>query len=272
MRTVLKYPGSKQKIAKELVSFIPLHRSYVEPYFGSGAVFFNKDPSAIETINDLDNDIPNLFRCIRKDPERLSKEVAAIPYSRYEYEMAFREETADDFERAVTFLIKCWMGYGFRIGSRVGWKNDVHGREGMYALREWYKLPERILIAAERLRAAQIENRPALEVIRRFNYPDVFMYIDPPYLKYTRLSQRKQYKYEMLESEHIDLLEELQETDAMVMISGYESDLYNEMLAGWEKRYFRSNNEYGGTVMETVWMNFQPAMVQMTMERFLKEE
>lgn len=90
MNAVLKYPGSKWRIAKEIASMIPHHHSYVEPYFGSGAVFFNKSPSAIETINDLDNDVPNLFRCIRENPDRLASMVAAIPYSRYEYESAYR--------------------------------------------------------------------------------------------------------------------------------------------------------------------------------------
>lgn len=71
MKAVLKYPGSKWRIAQNIISMIPNHHSYLEPYFGSGAVFFTKDPSAIETINDLDNDIPNLFKCIRNDPERL---------------------------------------------------------------------------------------------------------------------------------------------------------------------------------------------------------
>ena len=56
MNTVLRYPGSKWRIADQLVSNIPEHKSYLEPYFGSGAVLFNKPPSPIETINDLDDE------------------------------------------------------------------------------------------------------------------------------------------------------------------------------------------------------------------------
>lgn len=73
MRTVLKYPGSKWNIAPQLVELIPEHHSYVEPFFGSGAVLFNKPASDIETINDLDSDVVNLFRCIQKDAERLAE-------------------------------------------------------------------------------------------------------------------------------------------------------------------------------------------------------
>lgn len=73
MRPVLKYPGSKWKIARNLAELIPDHHSYLEPYAGSLALFFNKRPSAIETINDLDSDVTNLFWCIQKDSERLAR-------------------------------------------------------------------------------------------------------------------------------------------------------------------------------------------------------
>lgn len=62
LRAVLKYPGSKWRIAEWIVEQIPPHHSYIEPYFGSGAVFFKKQPSNIETINDLDDDVVNLLR------------------------------------------------------------------------------------------------------------------------------------------------------------------------------------------------------------------
>ena len=65
-RTVLKYPGSKWRIADWIIALMPPHKSYLEPFFGSGAVFFRKDPSRIETINDLDGEIVNLFRVIRE--------------------------------------------------------------------------------------------------------------------------------------------------------------------------------------------------------------
>lgn len=191
VRNVLKYPGSKWRIAPQLIKMIPDHHSYLEPYFGSGAMLFNKLPSDIETINDLDSDVVNLFRCIQKDPERLVWLVMTTPFSREVYDGQFEKpegtECTDAFERAVRFLIKCWQGHGFRTnGYKVGWKNDVQGRERAYALRNWYRLPEWILDIVERLRMVQIEHRPALELIKKFDYKNVFMYLDPPYLLNTR--------------------------------------------------------------------------------------
>lgn len=132
MKPVLKYPGAKWRIARDIVQLIPEHHTYVEPYFGSGAVFFSKDASPIELINDLDNNVPNLFRCIRDYPDELAKAVATTPYARYEYERAFEAIKAysPGIQTALDFLITCWQGHGFRTnGYRVGWKNDVHGRE-----------------------------------------------------------------------------------------------------------------------------------------------
>jgi DNA adenine methylase len=258
LRTVLKYPGSKWNIVNNLISIIPEHHSYVEPFFGSGALFFSKKPSDIEMINDMDNDVVNLFTCIRNDSERLARLVMCVPFSRNEYDKQFEilEEPTDEFEKAVNFLIKCWQGHGFRTnGYKVGWKNDVQGRERMYALWNWYRLPEWIIEIAERLRAVQIENRPAVEVIKRFNYSNVFMYLDPPYILGTRTA--KQYKYEMANNEHEELLATILQSKAKILISGYDSELYNDMLSGWFKKSFDSNAEYGLKRKEIVWANYE---------------
>lgn len=270
MRTVLKYPGSKWNIALRLVELIPEHHSYVEPFFGSGAVLFNKPVSDIETINDLDHDVVNLFRCIQEDAERLSRMVMTTPFSREKYEDTYKLDVwelmmpDEPYHKALRFLIQCWQGHGFRTnGSKVGWKNDVQGRERGYALWNWYRLPEWIIDIAERLRMVQIENRPALEVIERFNYSNVFMYIDPPYVWGTRAG--KQYKHEMTDADHEEMLKLLLQSKAKIMISGYESEMYNDYLTGWEKKQFSTCAEYGKPRTETVWMNYR-ADLQMKLD------
>lgn len=256
-RSILKYPGSKWRISKWIVSMIPEHHSYLEPFFGSGAVLFNKTPSRIETINDLDDDVVNLFRIVRDNPVPLIESVEATPYSRSEYETAYagRSDDVCDIEKARRFLIRCWQGHGFRTtGEKVGWKNDVQGREAAYAMRHWNSLPEWLLEAMERLKMVQIDSRPAVEVIKRFNYPNVFIYADPPYVLSTRC--RKQYKHEMTDSDHIELLTALREHKGTCIISGYDNELYNEYLQGWEKRCISSADQLSRPRTETVWMNF----------------
>lgn len=261
-RSVLKYPGSKWNIAEQIVSILPKHHSYVEPFFGSGAVLFRKQPSDIETINDLDRDVVNLFRCIQEDSERLARMVMTTPFSREKYEDTYKLDICEimmpdePYHKALCFLIQCWQGHGFRTnGYKVGWKNDVQGREKAYALWNWYRLPEWIIDIAERLRTVQIENRPAIELIKRFNYKNVLMYLDPPYVLDTRAG--KQYKHEMPNTDHEELLRTILQSDAQIIISGYESDMYNDYLKDWNKKTFLSNAEYGLKREEVVWFNFE---------------
>ncbi|MFF2533838.1 DNA adenine methylase [Brevibacillus sp. NPDC058079] len=88
------------------------HTTYLEPYFGSGAVFFNKESSALETINDLDGDVVNLFKVIRDHPEDLANKVKWTPYSREEYYNPYHVEgEGDEFERARRCF---WFGAGWR--------------------------------------------------------------------------------------------------------------------------------------------------------------
>lgn len=257
---VIKYPGAKWSIAPWIIQHFPKHRSYLEPFFGSGAVLFSKSRSAIETVNDIDNDVVNLFAWIRKDPERLAYTIHFIPYARDEYERAWaaRHTETDSFQRAIDFFIRLMMGHGFRTtGEKVGWKNDIQGREAAYAARYWCGAPDVIMQAAQRLRGVQIENRPALDLIRRFNYSNVLIYADPPYMLSVRHGC-KQYRYEMTDNDHLELLEALKAHKGPCIISGYDSDLYNTELKDWYKEWHISFTQTAGRRKEILWMNFMP--------------
>ncbi len=263
MKPVLKYPGSKWRLAEWIVSLMPPHKSYLEPFFGSGAVFFKKPPSRIETINDLDGEIINLFRCIREQPEELMRAVAYTPYSRGEYEQAWDHFKAggqvrpDGIEAARLTLVRYWQAHGSTVVYKGGWKNDRAGREYAYDVRYWRQLPERIAAVVERLKDAQIEQAPAVDVIRRFRHPDVLIYADPPYMLHTR--KGKQYIVEMAEeAQHVELLDALKEHPGPVILSGYDNDLYNEHLQGWKKLHRRAQAEGGAVRTETVWLNYEP--------------
>ena len=266
---VIKYPGAKWGVAPWVISHFPEHRSYLEPFFGSGAVLFTKSRSAIETVNDIDGDVVNLFDWIRKDPARLAHAIRFTPYARDEYDRAWAAQytETDNFRRAVNFYIRMMMGHGFRTtGEKVGWKNDVQGREAAYAAKCWAKTPEVIIQAAERLRGVQIENRPAVELIRRFNYQNVLIYADPPYMLGTR-QNRKQYRHEMTDDDHMELLEAIKAHRGPAIISGYDSDLYNRELKGWYKDGRTSFTQTASRRREILWMNFEPAA---QMELFLE--
>lgn len=257
MRAVTKYPGSKWSIAGWIISYFPEHHSYLEPFFGSGAVLFNKTRSNIETVNDLDGNVVNMFEWIKRDPERLAHEIYWTPYARAIYEDAFASVPQDSLEKAVNFYIRLNMGHGFRTnGKKVGWKNDVQGREKAYAAQDWINLPEKIILTAERLRGVQIENRPAIDLIQRFNYSNVLVYADPPYVLSVRYG--KQYRYEMNDRQHADLLDVLMAHKGPVLLSGYDNDLYNDRLKTWYREETKCRSQVGTVKKEVLWMNFEP--------------
>ncbi len=264
MKAIMKYPGSKWRIADWIIQFFPEHHSYLEPFFGSGAVLFRKPRSNIETINDLDGNVVNLFEWIKKDPERLAHEIYWIPYARQVYEEAYTTIPKDSLQQAVNFYIRLNMGHGFRTnGEKVGWKNDVQGREKAYAAGEWVQLPEKIMQAAERLRGVQIENRPAVELIQRFCFSNVLIYADPPYVLSTR--HGKQYRHEMDNQAHEELLEILLAHKGPVLLSGYENDLYHSRLKGWRRKEISCYSQVCTKKKEVLWMNFEPEQGQISL-------
>lgn len=237
---------------------------YLEPYAGSLAVLFNKPRCHIETVNDLNEDVVNFFRVLRDSPEKLKQAIEFTPFARNEYESAY-EDTADPIEQARRFSVRCWMGFGCSNLYRNGFKSGQQSNSPNPA-KAWAEMPEIVIQAAERLKGVQIENLPALELIKRYDTPDVLIYADPPYLHGTR--KKYLYKHEMEDAEHVQLLETLLKHPGKVILSGYDNELYNDLLSGWRKESISTQAENGLKRIETIWMNYRDN--QMRIEDYLK--
>lgn len=269
MNTVLKYPGSKWSTAEWIISNFPPgyeKMTYLEPYFGSGAVFFNKSRSVIETINDIDGNVVNLFKVIRDRPEELARLIHFTPWSRQEYYESY-EMTGDSMEDARRFLVRMWQAIGSKTSDRTGWRNNIQDLNGN--VDQWStKLPGRIIEVAARLKhinghQVNIENQPAEKILQRYARPYVFIYADPPYEPSTR--KNRIYKHEMTKEDHKKLLEIILQHPGPVMISGYDNDLYNDLLEGWHKETRLANCEGGQQRIEVIWMNYEPPVRQISM-------
>lgn len=255
--TPIKYPGSKNACAEWIISHFPSGyktMTYLEPFFGSGAVFFAKEPSVIETINDINSDIVNFFKVLRDNPEILAYKIANTPWSREEYDLS-QIPTSDIIEKARRFIIKYWFSIGAREeGFRVNIKKNC-GNFGSFHT----QLPNELFIIADRLkcrsnRIVQIENKDVFALIQKYNHKNCLIYLDPPYLMETR-KNRRIYDYEFSNEQHIRLLQLIQESKSYIIISGYENALYDKFLGDWKKTQRRVIGQRG-TKMETLWMNF----------------
>ena len=248
----LRYPGSKWSLAGEIANNFGDHYHYVEPYFGSGAVFFTKDPSGHELVNDVHSTVVNFFRVLRDRTDELLFALETTPWSREEYNQSHLV-TGDELEDARRFVTRIWQAHASDLAKKTGWKNrGSRQRAGGMSLL-WQRVPGELSELAMRLKDAEIENRPAIEVIKRFATPDTQIYADPPYLMETRT--QKMYASEMSVDEHVEMLETLVAHPGPVVISGYANHLYDEKLAGWEKILIKPPKvEKAATRMEVLWV------------------
>lgn len=276
MRAVFRYPGSKWSIAEWIISHFPdgyENMVYLEPFLGSGAVFFNKRPGIVETINDLDGDVVNLFYVLRERPEDLKRVLELTPYSREEYDKSF-EDCEDPLEKARRFMVKTTQAIGAKLGhGKCGWRNHKSMKIGGTACK-WGGITETIDAAASRLRGTttnlvQIEHMDAFRLIERYNTPEALIYIDPPYVRSSRKSGAL-YRHEMTDEDQKRLLELIVKSRAKIIISGYDNELYKKALDSWETDSTMSQTTSSKMACEKIWMNYTPPEKQISFDEFME--
>lgn len=142
MNAILKYPGAKWRISEWIISHFPEHKVYCEPFFGSGAVFFNKSPSYIETINDIDGNIVNLFKVCRDTPKELAQLIEFTPFARDEFKNCY-DKSDNPIEQARRTLVRYHQSFGTSNSSKNSWRN-VQTYGGPRTATMWNYLPGRI--------------------------------------------------------------------------------------------------------------------------------
>ncbi|WP_186056841.1 DNA adenine methylase [Burkholderia gladioli] len=259
----MRYHGGKYRLAPWIIRHFPPHRCYVEPFGGAAGVLIQKPRSYAEVYNDLDGDIVNVFRVLRDEGQcRLLVEALQLtPYARDEFNGAY--EPADDpIERARRTFIRAEMGFGSAGATKgsTGFRIDTRRKYGT-APQLWERLPDGLAAFCERLQGVMIENRPAADVIAQHAAPDALLYLDPPYVHSTRVGGGeavRNYAHEMTDTEHAALLQQVRALDAMVVLSGYETDLYRDLLPGWtvNRTNARISAARGTDIrVECVWIN-----------------
>ncbi|QGU16417.1 DNA adenine methylase [Leclercia sp. 119287] len=262
---VIRYHGGKFRLASWIIPQMPEHVCYVEPFGGAAGVLLQKPRSYAEVYNDLDGEVVNLFRVLRDAEmnQRLQDACMLTPYSRDEF-CAAREATDEPIERARRMVVRASMGFGSAagIGGNSGFRSDSK-RKYATAAHLWERYPENLAAVCQRLQGVIIENKDALTVMRAHDAETTLHYIDPAYVPETRVQGNRYYSHEMTVEEHEQLLAVARTMTGMVMISGYDSDVYNDMLAGWQKMEKSSRISAGrGTKIRTECMWLNPAAQQ----------
>lgn len=250
----IRYHGGKFRLAPWIIERMPEHICYVEPFGGAAGVLLQKPRSYSEVYNDLDGEVVNLFRVLR-DPamnQRLQDVCLLTPYSRNEF-CAAQQQTDDPIERARRMVVRACMGFGSAagIGGNSGFRSDSK-RKYATAAHLWERFPGNLAAVCQRLQGVIIENKDALAIMRAHDTDTTLHYIDPPYVPETRVQGNRYYNHEMTVEGHEQLLTVAMTLSGMVMISGYESELYSDMLRGWKKETKGSRISAGcGTKVRT---------------------
>lgn len=248
----LRYPGSKWSWATTITGHFGPHYHYVEPYFGSGAVFFTKAESPHELINDTNQLAVNFFRILRSRTDDLQFALEATPWSRDEYDHSDLV-TGDELEDARRFVVRVWQAHASDLAKKTGWKNRGSKQRARGMSQRWHRVPSELTQLALRLKDAEIECRPAVDVMRRFATPDTLIYADPPYVPETRT--QTMYANEMTVEDHVEMLTLLSVHPGPVVLSGYDNALYNEYLPSWHKVTVKPPKVEGGASRtEVLWV------------------
>lgn len=257
MRPPFPYYGGKMSVAAQIVDLLPAHEHYVEPFAGSLSVLLTKPAARFETVNDLFGELMTFWKVLRDRPAELARVCALTPHSRAEY-MAAADLSGDDLEVARRVWVRLSQSRSALLGKKTGWRFYIDPAGSSSSMPGYLAgYVQRFAAVAERLHGVSLECRPAAEVIQAYGrFPQVCLYVDPPYLGSTRNGTN--YAHEMAsDSEHVALLEGLQECKASVVLSGYASQLYDEALAGWARVEISSfnGNASNGARTEVVWSN-----------------
>lgn len=262
LRPPVKWHGGKHYLASRIINLFPEHRIYLEPFGGAASVLLNKKPAAVEAYNDLDPRITRLFRVLRDQGEEFANKLAFTPYSEAEFEAcAEYPEEASNLDKALCDFVRWRQSFG---GQGKTWSCTTTRSRGGIAgdVNAWWSAIELLPEIIARLQSVQILHRTAIEAVEKLDHPEALIYCDPPYVHSTRSNgSRDIYGFEMTDADHCLLAEVLRQCKSKVVLSGYASELYDELYRGWRSLDFdMANHAAGGTskrrMVERVWMNY----------------
>ena len=237
MKTPITYYGGKQKMVHIILPLIPEHKLYAEPFFGGGAIFFQKPQSNVEVVNDTNRELINFYQVVQNDFVSLEKQIRISLHSRSLHRDAkvvySNPHLFDEIKRAAavwtlasqSFSSSLDDAWGYDIVKNTTSKKIANKRE---SFTEEYAI---------RLQNVQIECTDALRIIGSRDTKDSFFYCDPPYFN----SDCAHYDGYSVE-DFTALLTKLSGIDGKFLLSSYHSPILAEytLKQGWQQKSYKS--------------------------------
>jgi len=249
----LSYIGGKRSLAKRIIAAFPQHTTYVEAFAGGAQVFFHKQPSKVEVLNDLDGEIVNFFRVCQSHHEELLRYFRYVLVSRRWFDLLKSQDpaTLTDVQRAVRYLyllkgsfasLVCRPNYHWHVVQPPGFNLN--------------RLPQLIENAHKRLERVQLECLPYDEVLKRYDRPATLFYLDPPYWG------RKLYRYNLKPKDFEKLAQHLGDLRGKFVLSLNDlpevRTLFRRFHIQGVQLSYTSQKQSGRRYREVLITNFRP--------------
>lgn len=267
IKSPINWYGGKYYMSKKITNIFPKHKIFVEGFGGAGHIILQKESSEIEVYNDIHEGLYLLFKILRDEEKshKLIKQLQLTPYSRQEF-LNCKDwiDDENDIEKVRKFYILTMQSVG---SAGKGWSYSKNlSRRGMSStVSKWLgNIDKNMVDVIERLREIQIENLDILKLIKKYDNENTLFYLDPPYVKDSRVS-KEAYKYEMDNEDHEKLIDSLLNIKGKVILSGYMNKIYkrledngwkNVFLGDFSKKWHTKNGGFNKG-KEHLWVNYE---------------
>jgi DNA adenine methylase len=251
--SLLRYPGSKWQLMPSVVRLLPPHKHFVSVFGGSGAEILCKPLSRLESFNDIDSHIYNLFKVVKAgNVEELERRIRATPdRCRQTYEDArtvlAQSVISDPVESAWAYLVVSHQGFCTCAPPLQTASSWGYFREGKRRRTKWDRLPAIIDFVRRRFQHVQLFQHTWQELLHRLDHSNTCFLLDPPYYPETLTSERPLYVNEMTAEEHVEMLTALKSLNGKALIFNYRNSLYDGALSDWRRIEFKARTGMGMT-------------------------
>jgi DNA adenine methylase len=237
MKSPLCYLGGKSRLAKTIIENIPDHTCYVEPFCGAAWVFFAKDPSRAEIINDRDSELITFWRVIQNHLEEFMRYYKFTVTSREIFELEKKRDTSTltDIQRAARYFYLQKLGFGGKTTGRT-FGTSATGPSRLNLL----SMEDHLLEVHWRFKAVTIENLTARDCITRYDRPETFFYCDPPYY------ETAGYVHPFTHQDYIDLADTMRKIKGRFMVSLNEHQTVRDIFADFHIEPVKTKYSTGG--------------------------
>lgn len=255
MNSPIAYVGGKSRLSKTIIPLIPDHKTYCEACAGAGWIFFKKEPSQFEILNDLDGDLISFYRVIKHHLEEFLKQFKWVVVSREwfkEWNRQIDTESLTDIQRAARFYYIQRLCFGGRVRGRTFSASPDRSLRIPFP-----RMEEELFQIHERLRDCVIEHLPWQAFIPKYDRPETFFFIDPPYYK------APEYRYNMALDDYLKMADLLKGIEGKFLLTINDRPEMRSAFSGFEMKEvtlrYSINSDKSTDGRELIFTNYRPA-------------